>query len=182
MNAEQSPWFDADGNLKSDDAIKAISGTWDADIWERFLNETVTSGMRESQISNHAFDLVLEGKTETMFSTVEQKAVDPAVITRIHEIRKHKLSDQQRRVVDFIYWAGLSERDVAGEMGLSRSTVVTLKDRSLNKFKKFLPNPSAVYPRVKEPLAICGSRKEKTRDEQIKEVYRQDLTKPKHQF
>lgn len=175
---QERPWLDSNEDILSDESIKNISVCWTTEIWERFLDETVSSGVRESQITDEAFDKILESNIEPLFSTSSNSKLDPEIVKHIHQIRSHKLTPNQRQVIDLTFWNDLPERDIADKMEICRSAVIALRNRSLNKFKRFLPKTVSIYPRVQETKRFAP-RKEKSRDEQINDVYQQDLRTPK---
>jgi hypothetical protein len=158
-----NPWFDSNGEVKSNSKLIGMSRDWDQATWDAFLDQTVDCGMREQQIADKAFELINESQTESIFGPSDCVELDRDLVARIHEIKRNKLTLPQKRTIDAIFWVGLSERVIAKAMRVSRSTVLTLKARSLKKFKRFLPNPSADCPRVKKPQSTTA-QKEKSKD------------------
>lgn len=136
------PWLDPNGRLYSDDALREVSKTWDAETWERFLAQTVDHSQRE----------ILQSDEERLideYLTGDEK-LDEMPRNELHGlirqlIRRH-LTHQQQKVIRMIFWENRSEREIAEIMGLNKGRVPTIKRQSLNKLKRLLENRVGVFP------------------------------------
>ncbi len=72
----------------------------------------------------------------------ELESVEETVLRRLRYAQLHKaislLSDDERELVDRLFFQGQTEREAAAEMGIYRNAVHKRKNRILEKLKKFL--------------------------------------------
>ncbi len=72
----------------------------------------------------------------------ESESVEETVLRRLRYEQLHKaislLSDDERELVDRLFFQGQTEREAAAEMGIYRNAVHKRKNRILEKLKKFL--------------------------------------------
>lgn len=126
------PWTDEQGKTLELSEIKKRSVSWTADIWNEYL-KTLDKGLMERPIPYLAELDIATG--ETIFSrsqssaSLEMKeALASAILT---------LSDQQRIVVELIFFKSRSQREVALKLSISQSRVRDLKRAALKKLKSF---------------------------------------------
>ena len=72
----------------------------------------------------------------------ESESVEETVLRRLRYEQLHKaislLSDDERELVDRLFFQGQTEREAAAEMGIYRNAVHKRKNRILEKLKNFL--------------------------------------------
>lgn len=72
----------------------------------------------------------------------ESESVEETVLRRLRYAELHKaislLSDDERELVDRLFFQGQTEREAAAEMGIYRNAVHKRKNRILEKLKNFL--------------------------------------------
>ncbi len=72
----------------------------------------------------------------------EMESVEETVLRRLQYAQLHKaislLSDDERELIDRLFFQGQTEREAAAEMGIYHNAVHKRKNRILNKLKKFL--------------------------------------------
>lgn len=78
---------------------------------------------------------------EVQFAS-ETEGVEETVLRRIQYAQLHKalslLSDDERELVDRLFFRGQTEREAAAEMGIYRNAIHKRKNRILEKLKNFL--------------------------------------------
>ena len=78
---------------------------------------------------------------EVQFAS-ETEGVEEAVLRRLQYEQLHKaislLSDDERELVDRLFFRGQTEREAAAEMGIYRNAIHKRKNRILEKLKNFL--------------------------------------------
>lgn len=74
----------------------------------------------------------------------ESESVEETVLRKLQYAELHKaislLSDDERELVDRLFFQGQTEREAAAEMGIYRNAVHKRKNRILEKLKNFLKN------------------------------------------
>ena len=70
---------------------------------------------------------------------VEKQVTDKLMAEKLHSVLP-LLSDDERELIDAIYFRGCSERDYAREKGIYHNAVHKKKQRILEKLKNFLEN------------------------------------------
>lgn len=72
----------------------------------------------------------------------ESESVEETVLSRLWYEQLHKaislLSDDERELVDRLFFQGQTEREAAAEMGIYRNAIHKRKNRILEKLKNFL--------------------------------------------
>lgn len=72
----------------------------------------------------------------------QSESVEETVLRRLQYAQLHKaisrLSDDERELVDRLFFQGQTEREAAAEMGIYRNAVHKRKNRILEKLKNFL--------------------------------------------
>lgn len=139
-NISGQPWLDPDGRIYSDDALREISKNWSAQMWERFLKETVECPQKEELIT----DLLLTDELDGIW--LDEVPDNSDVSEKIRRLIRSHLTPRQQHVIRLTFWESKSERQIAKMLGVSRSTVVGLKKDSLNKLKRLIENRLTVSP------------------------------------
>ena len=74
----------------------------------------------------------------------DTEGVEETVLRRLQYAQLHKaislLSDDERELVDRLFFQGQTEREAAADMGIYRNAVHKRKNRILEKLKNFLEN------------------------------------------
>ncbi len=125
------PWLDHNGVPFNDDQLKILSQYWNQKTWSSYL-EWVESPMRESQINHFVFDSMAEQMEESAFVTAAIRDADKELKAEIAGLL-HQLTTKQRTVLQMIYWHGISEREIASKLGVSRLSVQAIKKRAFLK-------------------------------------------------
>lgn len=170
------PWLDDNGALHTDVRLREISAKWDADTWEQFLKETVegsSSYQREELISKHSYNRALDEMTESIWDYGPSTS-DQGLCETVKRYCRDHLTPRQQHVVRLTFWEGLSERAIGEHLGVSRSTVMTQKRRALSKLKDLLAQRESIFP-LGERATQANRPQERSRDEQIREVYQQEI-------
>ncbi len=129
------PWLDERGFPLSDEQLRSVSRSWDEATWNKYL-EWHETPRAESLLRPQEYDEACEKLEESVFVDAQSSA-DDELKTRIGMLLS-SLTDQQRRVLEPIFWQGWSERRVAQELKLNHKSVHRLKERALNKISKLL--------------------------------------------
>lgn len=165
------PWQGAKRKILSDETLQEVSKSWDADTWELFLGSTVDVELSRNETLLDDYQYLIENSADHLFSF--QTTLPEKVRLKVQAAIK-QLSLLQQKVIDGLYFQELSEREVAKELQVSQPRIHILKKLSLNKIKQLLE-----LDVITAAYLIGGSQnlalKERSRDEQILEVYLEDL-------
>lgn len=131
----QRPWLQMDGKVTPDEYLKTLTPGWSTETWDRYLTWFEGQGS-ESLISPWRYDKVCEESTESIFEFAQSNA-DDELRNRVAQFLA-ELTEQQRQVIEMIFWHGRSERYVARELGIKQVSVHGLKKRALNKISGLL--------------------------------------------
>ncbi len=148
----EKPWLNQKGHALSESEIKLVSKDWSLSTWEKYLDSLDTS-LSDQQLNPRDYDEIAE-KMEFGCFEFSQTDADEETKDKIAAVMKN-LSPQQQKILAMIFWQGRSERFIAFELRLSRSTVKTLKKRALRKLTALLKQVSPVSPLMrgeKSPL------------------------------
>lgn len=139
----QSRWLDCTGRHLGKERLKKVSRDWTPQDWEAYLSHLETP-LKESLFWN--FDSFMEAHggaaPSYMFkedSTGSSKRDDSVI--RLRRAVK-RLTPTQQKVVHLIFWNGLSERNAAKKMGLSRSSIQTHLSRAIGRLRELLSSSS----------------------------------------
>lgn len=138
QNATQSislkPWLHSDGSMLSDTEIKTVSQRWSAEVWEEFLLATVDKDhQKDFPIPVPYADL--EAHSATLWEGTASDRMDEVAVG-LRRICRDSLTPQQQHIIRGIYWENQSERKIAKNLGVVRTTVQSQKGRALGKIKK----------------------------------------------
>jgi predicted DNA-binding protein (UPF0251 family) len=174
MNNEtqnQKPWEDTNGNMLSDKNLKTVSKSWDAETWENFLQQTVSIERAEDELLAEKYEALLE---ETFECAPRPSCAVPEPVVKQIKAAVRILAPQQQKIIKLHFWGGMSEREVACELGILRSNVNDSKKISLNKIKNFLEKDQATCSYLIGGFENSSPRV-RSRDEELVEVYNMDL-------
>lgn len=131
----ENPWLQMNGKLTPDEYLKRLTPSWDAETWERYLAWYETP-RAESLVSPRKYDQICEEATDSIFVNAQSNA-DDDLKNRV-SVYLAGLTEQQRQVIDMIFWHGRSERFVARALGINQKSVHRLKFRALKKIGHLL--------------------------------------------
>ena len=171
-NAKASkPWLGANGKFLEDDVLQEISKEWTSQIWEQFLDDVIEVCMSRNETLVNDYNSLTEEVTEGIWEQIPSLPLE--VQSKVRGALK-QLSPVQRKIINGIFFKDLSQSAVARSLGVTHQTVNESKKISLKKIKELLENDPAVAAYL-----IGGSEKmahrQKSREEEIREVYREDL-------
>lgn len=153
----EKPWLDQRGHSLSEHDLKEVSKHWRQSTWERYLS-SLDGTLSEQQIAPYHYNDLAERMEFTCWEHSQSEA-DDETTKFVAEILKN-LTSQQMRIVQMTFWEGRSERYIAEELKISRSTVKTLKKRVLKRLAARLRGVSPISPLVKgeiSPIAKGGT-------------------------
>lgn len=163
---QSRPWLNKNGSIKSDAQIKAISKEWSLETWEQFLSETVDQEeVYQRELPSFVSDEILDSFPETIWEGKDSDRMD-SVAKELRRICRGILTPRQQHVIRSTFWEGLSERKIGELLGISRSSVKTLKARALEKIKKQI---------LKEKI-LQGGRQERVKASSCRELTKKDRT------
>lgn len=154
MNTEKKstkPWLDHRGRELSKEQLQEISKTWDLKTWKRY-GDSLETQSEGKNLKTSEFRKLSEQQTKNIFSINGETSASLEMSQRITDALK-VLTERQRKVIDLIFYSGMSIGEVAKELKLSRPTVSEHKKQALFKLKGVLgvsPNTVATYEGVSE--------------------------------
>lgn len=163
LNPQAMPWLNSKGQMLSDKKLKTISRQWDQETWEKYLNY-FDGTLSEQQFHPNAYDEMSE-KMEKSCWELTQSDADRDSKSLVNSLFK-ELSTHQRKILKMIFWDGRSERFVARELKLSRSTVKVIKRRALKRLNALLRSevsPISPLMRGKDFSNATGSKNAKSK-------------------
>ena len=125
----EKPWLCKSGKPLPDENLRTASQSWDSLTWDRYLRG-LDSSLSESLVPVFTYQKRLE-RQESIFEFA-QSCASSELQNKIHTSLS-QLTPKQRRIIEMTFWDSMSERDIATRLGISRSTVKTLKKRALLK-------------------------------------------------
>lgn len=153
---EIQPWTDPDGNILDLAEIKRKSVSWTPDIWSAYL-DTVDQPLKESQISK--FDEAASSLAESVFVHSQSNASEE--IKKLLQQVILTLNDQQREVVEQLFFNSRTQREVALGMSISQSRVRDLKHAALKNLKTFFQG-ALTFPIVTDQTKTMEMKNVKT--------------------
>ncbi len=141
---EEAPWLQQNGKHTPEEYLKTLTPEWSSKTWERYLNwfENQDGTRAESIVDTKRYDTLCEEQEESIFAAHSEISADDELMETISKFLM-RLTPQQRRVIELIFWNGRSEREVAQKLGISGAAVHRLKLRALNKIKQLVKGVSS---------------------------------------
>jgi RNA polymerase sigma factor (sigma-70 family) len=135
----KAPWLQQNGKPVPDELLKTLAPSWSAEVWEKYLVwfENLNGSRGESLVIPKRYDRICESEEESIFSAFAQTDADDELKSIVSRFLL-RLTPQQRRVVEMIFWEGRSERYVAQSLGINQQPVNRLKKRALSKIKHLI--------------------------------------------
>jgi DNA-directed RNA polymerase specialized sigma subunit len=127
----ETPWLDVHGRELPDEVLKIESKSWSEKTWAEYL-KTIETPISETLTSASCFQAALDSSkgTNEFLATAASRATQGKVLSALQ-----KLTQKQRSIVQMTFWSGMSEREIAASLGISRSSVKTTKKRTLRKMQ-----------------------------------------------
>lgn len=128
----EMPWLDIHGRSLSGDVLKIETMSWKEKTWEAYL-KTLEAPTSESLTSTTSFQTALDSGNcinDFLASTAKQ-SIQEAV-----KLALQRLTPLQTSIIKMTFWSGMSERAIAANLGLSRSSVKTTKKRAIGKLQR----------------------------------------------
>ena len=124
----------------SDELIKSESVNWNNDQWEKYLKSTECQRV-EALISPKVFDEL--GRNIPVSVDVDEN-VSPLESLANIDFTKYleRLPLLDKKIIESIYWEGLSQRATAKNLGISRVCLQWRLKQSLKKIKSMILNES----------------------------------------
>lgn len=138
-----APWLLMNGNITPEEHLKTLTPSWNAETWEKYLIwfEDLTGQRAESLVPSRRYDEECERQEESIFVFAQSNADDELRNFVGHYLKK--LTNQQRRVIELIFWEGRSERFIAKSLGISGIAVHQMKKRALKSLSQSLRGVSS---------------------------------------
>jgi DNA-binding NarL/FixJ family response regulator len=127
----ETPWLDARGCALPESVLKTETKNWNQKTWEAYLR-SIETPISESLTSATCFEAALDsGKSINEFlASAASRTTQGKVLSALQ-----LLTPKQRSIIQMTFWSGMSEREVAASLGISRSSVKTTKKRTLRKMQ-----------------------------------------------
>lgn len=125
----EMPWLDIQGRTLPDDILKIESKSWSEKTWDTYL-KTVETPSSESLTSATSFQAALD--SGNCINDFLATAAKPSTRAELRSALQ-QLTPRQSSIIKMTYWSGMSEREIASALGVSRSSVKTTKKRTLQK-------------------------------------------------
>lgn len=134
----EAPWLLESGKATPEQHLRTLTPYWNAETWEKYLTwfESQEGQRAESLVYPRTYTELCESQEETIFAYAQSNA-DDDLRALVNEYLI-SLTEQQRRVIELIFWDGRSTRYVAQAIGISHQSVLRLKVRALNKIRELL--------------------------------------------
>ncbi len=135
----EAPWLQQNGKHTPEEYLKTLTPKWRSETWERYLNwfENQDGTRAESIVDTKRYDKICESEEESVFAAYSQTSADDELKSIISKFLL-RLTPQQRRVIEMIFWEGRSERFVAEQLSINQKSVHRLKIRGMSKIKQLL--------------------------------------------
>ncbi len=172
-NTNAEPWVDLDGRIQSDEVLKKISVSWDADTWERFLSATVDRSQREKLLPPKEYQYRVDKLEKHVWSDFDESTFsDTPLKATVRRYIRSSLTLQQQTILRMIFWEEKSQRSAARSLGVDVKQVRVQLRNSLKKLKPLLERNASVLPYMPAPKNFSGSPEEKL----ISEVHFKERT------
>ena len=131
----EQPWLLLNGNSTPDEHLKTLTPAWNQATWEKYL-DWYDVPRPESLVRPKTYRKICEATEESLFVNAQSNA-DDELKARVSSFLS-KLTDQQKVVINLIFWEGRSEREVAELLKINHKSVHRLKVRALKKIRGLL--------------------------------------------
>ncbi len=123
------------------------SKSWTAKQWAEYLDENESKVIKEDLLPENFDELISE---DSGIWKEEEKALAEKInLKKICAKAINKLTHKQKIVIKLTFYEGLTQRQIAEKMKISRSSVRNIKHQSLQKLRKLLgPKMGTKFPIV----------------------------------
>lgn len=127
----ETPWLDVHGRELPDEVLKIESKSWSEKTWAEYL-KTIETPIAESLTSASCFQAALDGgnRINNFIATAASRTTQGKVHSALQQLTR-----KQRSIIQMTFWSGMSEREIAASLRISRSSVKTTKKRTLRKMQ-----------------------------------------------
>ncbi|MFK7827876.1 MAG: sigma factor-like helix-turn-helix DNA-binding protein [Oligoflexales bacterium] len=132
MSQTKSPRQDLEGGFLSKKQLKVMTKSWDQGTWDHYLQEEVESGRTESLLD----DPWKIDEYETGYGDIAKESMGEEKILAFKKklgSLLRLLSEKEQRIIFLIFWKGLSQREIARVLKLSRGSVENTRNRAFQK-------------------------------------------------
>ena len=126
---------------------KSVTGTIAIDVDEEWVailedldRQEYNNDHKETRRHYHLEACEYEGDTFAVEDPDFERFVESEAAKAVITPALAKLNERYRRLIDALFFRGLSAKDYAASMGLSEAAVSRTKATALRKLKKFLEN------------------------------------------
>ena len=126
---------------------KSVTGTIAIDVDEEWVTiledmdrQEHNSDHKETRRHYHLEACEYEGNTFAVEDPAFERFVESEAAKAVVTPALEKLNERHRRLIDALFFRGLSAKDYAASLGLSEAAVSRTKATALRKLKKFLEN------------------------------------------
>ena len=131
MAKVEKSWTEKNGAVLSDSQLRERAKTWGPQTWERFLKETVDVPQTEILAESDTLENIASDSREhyqDMLSNDEFPNLNVFVGSLIR-----KLSIREHEVIHSVFWLGLTQGEIAKQLGVRKAVVRTYQNRALKK-------------------------------------------------
>lgn len=129
-------WLNSDKTLKTDDELKEICQSWNAETWEQYLQEYSYAQSEVLQSTDYIDRTALESFAS--FISEDQNKSKYPTLKNLFLLATKNLSSKEQKVLRLIYQENLQVSDVAKEWNQKGESIRSYKMRALSKIKKVL--------------------------------------------
>ena len=141
-------------------------------MWERYL-ESIEVTLSDQQLAPWTYDEMAE-KMEFNCFEFSQTDADDDTKNYVAQIMKD-LPPQQKKILSMIFWEGRSERFIAAELKVSRSTIKSAKKRALKRLSAQLRHMPPISPFMRGEISPVSLEKGAANDKTVLELAQSDL-------
>lgn len=126
---QNKPWLDNKGNILNDTDLKKASCSWDQNTWEDYLLY-IDCPRSESLLDDSFYGNLCETtqiQYEEDINSRDKIIVQEAI---------NNLTEKQQKIIFYIFWEGLTIREIALRMNISGAAVQKIKNRAVNSLKE----------------------------------------------
>lgn len=137
MTKQRKPWLDDKGQLLTDTELKRAKDSWRAEDWDNYLKETVEKPLRELPVGGAEEVAQLSDRAPYDYNDLFE-IDDRTFLSHTLEESMKKLTIRERAVLKGLFWEGLSQREIAKKLQISRSAVLFNYKQGLQKLGEHL--------------------------------------------
>ncbi len=167
VSKQNQPWLDERGNPLSDEQLKTVAKEWDQNKWDAYLH-WFEKPLSESQLHPIEYDRRAE-KMEFNCFEFAQSCADDELKRKIQALMKD-LPPNQRKIIELVFWGSLSERQIAFDLKISRSTVKKAKKRVLAKLAASFRGMPPTSPIMRGKISSLSKNTGEPNDKNVLEL------------